>query len=93
MEEQARDVVRVREVQARAALADERWRSGAMRRGLEGDVQGRREAGRDGGEEGEKEKEKEKEDPWKRARRSPGEEFQPASWGGKPTPVGEKKTR
>jgi len=120
LEEQARDVVRLRDLKVLAARADERWdmkrmkiepgvgaggdtASSATAPAETGEVRGpamgvgrggRKAAEGHVGRSSDAEKDttndntnKEREDPWKQARRNPGEEWQPESWGGRPAPA------
>jgi len=103
LEEQVRDVLRLRQLKVLARQADERWENkrrvgDAMDQGV---LEPAMEVGGGGGlgkarsteearererevRELEGEKTDRREDPWKQARRNPGEEFQPESWGGRP---------
>ena len=130
LEEQARDVVRLRDLKVLAARADEKWdmkrvkiepgaavaggdtttatadttaggETGEARGPALGVGRGGRERGKKlAGEQEQVERRsdverdenndntnKQKEDPWKQARRNPGEEWQPESWGGRPAPA------
>jgi NADH dehydrogenase [ubiquinone] 1 alpha subcomplex assembly factor 2 len=76
LDEQTADVRRRREMSVLAAQADARW---AAKRQVGAPPEGEsapRGAEAGGGEQ--------REDPWKRARRNPGEEWQPEAWGGGP---------
>jgi NADH dehydrogenase [ubiquinone] 1 alpha subcomplex assembly factor 2 len=92
LDEQARDVARQQELKVLAAQADARWvakrsvldASPAASASAPALGEGR---GKQGAEEGTEERPggtEDRQDPWKQARRNPGEDWQPQPWAGTP---------